>query len=261
MLKKTKTLRAFKPGLPKFLRILFLMAAVMVLAVLAIACKSDKVLIATDGEYHPFNFVNEDTGEIGGLERELGDELCRRAGLECKWTINAWEDMIPDLRTDQFDAIMAGMSITSARDELIDFTEPYYPPTPSVYIARAGEGDDAIQGTLGAMEETIHSNYFQATDRQYVGFEDPEGSLDALLSGEIDAILVDRPYALEKLAEHEGRVAIVGPGVPLDQGFGIGIREDSPLRERFNEAIASMKADGTLNDLLRKWVGEGSDTF
>ena len=241
--------------------LLLLLGTTALVALFSLACGSDSVLIATDGEYRPFNFVNEDTGEIDGLERELGDELCRRANLECQWTINAWEDMIPDLQAEEFDAIMAGMSITPERDELIDFTDPYYPPSPSVYIARAGEGDDAVEGIVAAMENTIHSDYFQGTGRQYVGFDEAGAPLEALFSGEVDAILVDRAYALEKLTELEGRVAIVGPEVPLDQGLGIGVQEDSPLRERFNEAIASMKEDGTLNDLLRKWIGEDSDTF
>ena len=80
----------------------------------------------------------------------MGDELCSRADLECEWVQNDWESMIPDLVAEEFDAIFAGMSITAEREETIDFTEAYYPPTPSVYLARAGEGDEAIEGTLGA---------------------------------------------------------------------------------------------------------------
>ena len=160
------------------------------------------MVIATDGEYHPFNFVNETTGEIDGLERELGDELCSRAGIECEWIVNEWEEMIPDLRAEEFDVIMAGMSITPERDELIDFTEPYYPPSPSVYLALAGAGDQAANGTVGAHIQTIHSDYFDAEGRSYQAFDDPKTSLSAVLSGEIDALLVDRGYAVEKLTEH-----------------------------------------------------------
>ena len=247
---------------PRSLKLLLLLLGTAALvALFSVACSSEKVLIATDGEYKPFNFINESTGEIDGLERELGDELCRRADLECEWTINPWDDMIPDLRAEEFDAIMAGMSITPERDERIDFTDPYYPPAPSAYLARAGAGDDAAQGKVGTMEGTIHSDYFQETGREYVGFPDADETLNALLSGAVDAILIDRAYSIERLTELEGQVAIVGPPVPLDQGLGIGVREDSPLRERFNEAMASMKEDGTLNDLLRKWIGEDSDTF
>ena len=245
----------------RFFHAIAMLMAMSLLAALSIACSTETVVIATDGEYHPFNFINESTGEIDGLERELGDELCRRAGLECEWVINEWKDMIPDLRAEEFDVIMAGMSITEEREQLVDFTEPYYPPSPSVYLALAGDNDQAADGAVGAQDQTIHSDYFQAAGRTYRAFEEPENALTALISGDIDALLVDRGYAIEKLNEYDGQLAIVGPEVPLDQGLGIGLREGSGLREKLNEAIASMKEDGTLNTLLRKWVGEDTDTF
>ena len=132
----------------------------VVLMPLLVGCRGmDTVVIATVGNYHPFDFIN-DEGEIDGLERELGDELCRRADLECEWVLNDWETMIPDLVAEEFDAILAGMSITAKREKLIDFTEAYYPPTPSVYVARAGAGDEAAQGTIGVTANTIYSDYF-----------------------------------------------------------------------------------------------------
>ena len=52
----------------------------------------------------------------------MADELCRRADFECEWVLNDWDAMIPDLVAEDFDAIIAGMSITDERDERIDFT-------------------------------------------------------------------------------------------------------------------------------------------
>ena len=100
---------------------LLLAAALMTL--LAACGSADKVVIATDGDYHPFNFIN-DAGEVDGLERELGDELCGRAGLECEWVQNDWEEMIPDLVAEEFDAIFAGMSITAEREETMTSRRP-----------------------------------------------------------------------------------------------------------------------------------------
>ena len=156
---------------------------------------------------------------------------------------------------------MAGMSITSEREETIDFTEAYYPPTPSVYLARAGEGDAALQGTLGVTANTIYSDYFSEQGTPFVSLEGAIDLADALLNGGIDASLVDHGYAVEKLAEFEGRLESVGPEVVLDRGLGIGVRKDGDLKGKLDEALASMKADGSLNTLLLKWVGEDSSTF
>ncbi len=242
-------------------RVIAMVALALILAVLTLACAAaEPVRLATDGEYHPFNFVN-DAGEVDGLEREMGDELCRRAELECEWVINEWDTMIPHLRAEDFDAIVAGMSITAERDERIDFTEPYYPPTPSVYLAKAGAGDEAVDGVLGAQADTIHSDYFLDSGTFFKSFGEAQAPVDAVLSGEVDAILVDHAFAVEKVAEFSGQLAIVGPDVPLDRGIGIGVRTDSELKAKLDEAIASMKADGTLNALILKWVGDDAATF
>ena len=120
---------------------------VALLLALSLACSSEpeKVTMGTEGYYHPYNFINDD-GEVDGFERELGDELCRRADLECVWVTNDWDTIIPNLNAGNYDTIMAGMSITDERDELIDFTDPYFPPSPSVYLALAGAGDEAANG-------------------------------------------------------------------------------------------------------------------
>lgn len=218
------------------------------------------VVIATIGSYHPFNFIN-DEGEIDGLERELGDELCRRGGLECAWVLNDWETMIPDLVAEEFDAILSGMSITAKREELIDFTEAYYPPTPSVYVARASEGDEAAQGAIGVTANTIYSDHLTELGIPFVPIDISRDAVDAVLKDEVDAVLVDHGYAVEKVAEFEGRLAIVGPSVLLDRGLGIGVRKGSSLKGKLDEALASMKADGALNALILKWVGEDGSTF
>lgn len=221
---------------------------------------ADTVVIATVGNYHPFDFIN-DEGEIDGLERELGDELCRRADLECEWVLNDWETMIPDLVAEEFDAILAGMSITPKREETIDFTEAYYPPTPSVYVAVAGAGDEAAEGVIGVTENTIYSDYFTELGVPFVPIDGDADAVDAVLDGEVDAVLVDHGYGVEKLAEHRGRLSIVGPSVLLDRGLGIGIRKGSELKDRLDEALASMKADGTMDEIIVRWVGEDASTF
>ena len=217
-------------------------------------------MIATIGSYHPFDFIN-DEGEIDGLERELGDELCRRAGLECRWVLNDWDTIIPDLVAGEFDAILSGMSITARREELIDFTEAYYPPTPSVYVARAGAGEEAARGRIGVTANTIYSDHLMELGVPFLPIDISRDAVEAVLNGEVDAVLVDHGYAVEKLAEFKGQLAIVGPSVLLDRGLGIGVRKGSGMQVTLDEALASMKADGSLNALILKWVGEDAATF
>ena len=237
--------------------------AVALLLALSLACSSEpeKVTMGTEGYYHPYNFINDD-GEVDGFERELGDELCRRADLECVWVTNDWDTIIPNLNAGNYDTIMAGMSITDERDELIDFTDPYFPPSPSVYLALAGAGDEAANGKIAVQEATIQSDYLSGSSASMVEYKLAQEPIAAVLNGDADAALVDSGFAHDKIAETGQRLAIVGPEVPIDNGIGVGLREDdSGLKDKLDSAIADMKKDGSLNDLIEKWFGPDADTF
>jgi len=90
------------------------------------AFAQDVVRMGTEGAYAPWNFIN-DAGEVDGFERELGDELCARAELTCEWVTNEWDSIIPNLTSGNYDTIIAGMSVTAEREEIIAFTQPYTP--------------------------------------------------------------------------------------------------------------------------------------
>ena len=244
------------------LRLLGWGALLALVAVAPMACGgSDPVRIATEGAYAPYNFINDD-GEIDGFERELGDELCRRAGLECTWVLNDWDSTIPNLVNGDFEAVMTGMSITDERDEQIDFTKPYIPPSPSLYVALAGAGDAAATGVVAVQVATIQHDHLADSNVTLREYETAPEAIAAVLAGEADAALVDSGFAAENVAESGGQLAVVGPEVPLDRGVGVGVQEgDDDLREKLNEAISEMKADGSLNALLRKWFGPDAATF
>ena len=240
---------------------LILALAVVLSLVLACNGASDVTRMGTEGAYEPYNYIN-DAGELVGFELELGDELCRRAELECEWVTNEWETIIPNLVDGQYDTILAGMSITDERDELIDFTQAYTPPSPSVYIAAAGAGDDAVNGRVAAQVATIHADYLAESGATLIAYKLAEDLVSAVLSGEADAGLVDQEFAHESVVASGNMLIVVGPEVPLDSGIGIGVREDdTDLKNALNEAIDSMKADGSLNALIRNWFDEDAKTF
>ncbi len=84
----------------------------------------------------------------------------------------------------------------------------------------------------------------------------------AVRNGEADAVFADRDYLAPLVEESNGELVFVGPSVPLGGGVGMGLREsDTELRDKFDAAITSMKADGSLNALLIKWFGEGTATY
>lgn len=231
-------------------------AAITVLG--ASAAFGQTVRMGTEGAYPPYNFIN-DKGEVDGFERELGDEACKRAGLDCVWVKNDWDSIIPNLVSGNYDTIIAGMSITDERDQVIDFTDPYIPPSPSAYMALSGEDVDLSGGVIAAQTGTIQAGHIAASGATLVEFATPDETIAAVRNGEADAVLADKDYLAPIVAESGGAFAFVGGDVPLGGGIGMGLREsDSELRAKFNEVIAAMKADGTLNAMLAKWFTENT---
>lgn len=234
-------------------------AALALTAGVAMAGSHSVVRMGTEGAYPPYNFIN-DSGEVDGFERELGDELCARAELTCEWVTNDWDSIIPNLTSGNYDTIIAGMSITDERDEVIDFTQDYYPPTASRYLAMS-EGVDLTGGVIAAQTNTIQSAYVAETGATLLEFATPDETIAAVLSGEADAVFADADFLLPK-AEESGELMIVGDAVPLGGGVGMGLREtDAELKAKFDAAITSMKEDGTLNELLKKWFGDDTTTY
>ncbi len=216
---------------------------------------ADTVRMGTEGAYPPYNFIN-DAGEVDGFERELGDELCVRAALTCEWVVNDWDSIIPNLVSGNYDTIIAGMSITAERDEVIDFTQNYTQPDASAYMALSA--DVNLSGAvIAAQTNTIQASFVAASGATLVEFSTPEETVAAVKNGEADAVLADKSY-LVPVAEADNSLGILAQQELIGGGVGMGVREsDNDLRDKFDAAIASMKADGSLNALIAKWeVGE-----
>ena len=221
---------------------------------------AETVRMGTEGAYPPYNFIN-DNGEVDGFERDVGDLLCARANLDCVWVVNDWDSIIPNLLSGNYDTIIAGMSITDERDEVIDFTQEYYPPSPSVFMALSGADVDLDGGVIAAQASTIQAGYVAGTSATLVEFATAEETVAAVQNGEVDAVLADGDYLIPMISESNGEFVAVGE-VSLGGGVGMGIREsDGELKAKMNAAIDSMKADGSLNTLIKKWFGQDANTF
>ncbi len=239
-----------------------LILALSVMALGANIALADTIRMGSEGAYPPYNFIN-DNNELDGFERDVGDELCRRADVTCEWVINDWDSIIPNLQSGNYDTIMAGMSITPAREEVIAFTQAYLPPEPSAYVALEGTDPSVREdGLIAAQSNTIQASYVADTDADVLEFPTPDESLGAVRNGEADAILADKGFLQRFVDESGGELVFLGDDVSIGGGIGMGLRQsDTEMREMFDEAITSMIDDGTLNEMIVEWFGDDAATF
>jgi polar amino acid transport system substrate-binding protein len=231
-------------------------------ALLALTCSASaqQTRLATEGAYPPFNYVDE-AGNVGGLDVDVGNELCKRAALDCTWVVNEWDTLIPNLLAGNYDAIVASMTITEERKKSIDFTEQYFPPEPSTFMIPAGKTFDFDKlsgvriGVQGATLQAAHAEATYATGNDILKYESADQALADLNAGNLDLIFAEKSYIGDTVSGSSGALATAGPEVPLGEGNGVGLRKaDTELRAKFDEALASMKTDGTLDALITLYL-------
>ena len=236
-----------------------LLAALATMALSSGAMAQETVRIATEGAYAPWNFL-DDSGKPAGYEIDLGNAICQKAGLTCEWITNDWDSIIPNLLAGNYDLIMAGMSITDERRETIDFSDNYFPPDPSKFVAAAGAGIDIanLEGKrIGVQGGTIQAAYAEqnlGATNTVVSFSTADQAMADLAAGNLDTIIADGAYLDPVVAASSGAIEFVGEDVLIGDGIGAGIRKDEPeLKAQLDDALAALKADGTVDKLIAQY--------
>lgn len=236
-----------------------LLIAATALALTAGMGMAQTVRMGTEGAYPPYNFI-DDNGQVAGFERELGDEICKRAELECTWVKNDWDSIIPNLVSSNYDTIMAAMSINEERKAVIAFTQDYLPPAPSSYVA-LNDGVDLEGGVVAVQTGTVQASHIAETGATMLEFPNIDQVFAAVRNGEADAGFGDHEV-MRPFVEDSDDLVFVGEQVKLDEGIGVGVRQsDTELREKLDTAISAMKEDGSLNALIKKHFGDDAQTY
>jgi octopine/nopaline transport system substrate-binding protein len=244
------------------------------------------VKIGTEGAYPPWNGTSA-AGELEGAEIDLANDLCDRMGVTCVFVAQDWDGIIPALQSGKYDAIMAGMSITSERMQVIDFSQGYA-TEPASFAARSssilsqmgetgsvnldlGHSDliDQLRaalngGVVGVQGSTTHENFVREALGGMVTVKvyDTQQNLQLdLAAGRIDAALSDTSSLQDFMDSSSGsKVVFFGPklgGGAFGPGVGVGLRQaDRDLKTMFNKAINEARADGTLAAHFTKWFGK-----
>ncbi len=240
-----------------------LMIAAAAMAALTFGAQAaDTIRIASEGAYAPFNYV-DDNGKLAGYEIELGNLLCEKAGLTCEFVQNEWDSMIPNLLAGNYDAIMAGMSITEERLQTISFSDDYYPPESSLFVVPTGGtvNFDELKGyKIGVQGGTIQAAYAEdnfGADNTILSYTTADQSIADLAAGNVDVVLADGGY-IKPIASSDGSgLEVVGPALSIGGGIGVGLRkEDTDLKAKFDAVIKSMKDDGSLNEMIKTWFDD-----
>jgi len=240
--------------------------AIMAAALLSLggaALAQDKIKIATEGAYPPFNSMTAD-GQLVGFDVDIANALCAQMKAECELVTQEWDGMIPALQAGKFDAIIASMSITEERKKQIGFTNKYY-TTPLALVALSTSGltgtdAPALAGkTVGAQASTTQAVYaddvYGKAGAEVKQYPTQEEAMADLVNGRLDAVISDK-FVLYDWMKTTGAdcCKMVGDVAGTDTEAGIAVRlEDNALREKLNAALSAIRADGSYDKIVAKY--------
>jgi polar amino acid transport system substrate-binding protein len=231
--------------------------------------KGRAVVAVTENAYAPLNFVDAKTGKGIGWEYDAVNEIGRRLNAKITWKLCSWDAMIQAIRDGQFDVGMDGISINDERKAQVDFSDPYM-VSRQYMLVRADEKRFADPKAFAADPKLLigaqagTTNFYTAVYSVLDGdeknpriklFETFGASVQALAAGDVDMVLMDAGSSKGFIGANPGKYKTVGDPMGEDS-FGFIFKKGSDLAKAFNAAIASMKADGTLDKLTYKWFVE-----
>jgi polar amino acid transport system substrate-binding protein len=220
---------------------------------------SGKLTVCTHLPYEPFQY--NQGGEIVGFDVDLMDLAADDLGLEQEIVNTPFETIETGqaMATGKCDIAAAGMTITEERDQVIDFSDPYFEATQALLVKK-GAGYDSLESldgkTLGVQVATTGEQY--ANDNVPDGveikvFEDLALLLEAVKSGTIDAAINDNTVLVDYAAKNPDTEMTAEFETGEQYGFGVAEGENADLLDAVNKAFADAHEDGTYDKLFEKY--------
>ena len=222
-----------------------------------------EITIAVENAYLPFNYINLETGDAQGWDYDFLAEACARLNCVPVYVEFAWDTMIAAVSQGQFDMAADGITITEERAQVVDFSDGYVSieqrmlvridetrfSTPEEFVADA---------SLVFGEQVGTTNYDAAAElvgeSRIVAFDDFGLVVQALISGDVDAVILDETAGLGYQGANQDKVKLVGPSIQSDE-LGFVFPKGSDLVQPFNQVIDEMKQDGSLETINLRWFG------
>ena len=217
--------------------------------------------IAVENAYLPFNYIELATGEPGGWDYEVWNEICQRLNCIPNFVEARWDGMVEAVSQGQFDAAGNGIVILEERAKMVDFSEGYM-TIEQRFLVRTDEDrfetPEELQADpnliVGVQGGTVNYNTAEelAGLNRIQSFDSMNLAVEALIAGEIDVVIMDEIGGQGYVGAEADKLKLVGPPLSIDQ-FGFVYPQGSDLVEPVNQALALMKADGFLDELADKY--------
>lgn len=218
------------------------------------------VIVAVENRYPPYNFIPAGEAEGQGWDYDAWREICDRLNCTAEFVEAAWPDIILETGQGEYDVAADGILITDARKEVVEFSDPYLVVEPKFMIRadeeRFGSADEIVDGDYLVGTEIGTTNVdlgiaLVGVDR-IREYEQPEVAVRALISGDVDAVIIDDIAGHGNVESNAEGVELLEEALERNE-LAFIFPPGSDLIEPVNAALEAMAKDGTLNDLFEEW--------
>lgn len=250
--------------------------AVLVMTVSLVACgqskdstkdsetvseEKDTWVMAINATFPPFESIDNGTDNYVGIDIDIANHIAEKLGKELEINDMQFSALVPTMESGRADLIISGISPTEERQKVLSFSNPYYFPMNAIICAKGadytelGQLEGKIIGvSMGTSYAEIAKSVKDATVSE---LDSTPLVVQDILSGRCDAGIFDATQAAVFVQENEGlECHIISSDITLEDTFAIALPKDSEYVDQINDILAEMNEDGTLHEILVKYMGE-----
>ena len=218
--------------------------------------EAGKLTMATNAAFPPYEMTT-DAGEFEGIDIETAQAIADKLGLELQIDDMDFDAALLSVQQGKADIVMAGVTVTDERKAVMDFSDNYATGIQSIIVPEGSDiasPDDLAGKKIGTQRGTTGYIYCSDDfgDENVVAYDDGLTAVQALKNGQVDAVVIDNAPAKEFVAANPGLVIL--DTSYAEEDYAIGMAKGSSLEDAVNAALEELKADGTLQSIVDKYI-------
>mgnify|MGYP004465464835 CR=1 FL=1 len=219
--------------------------------------EAGKLTMATNATFPPYEMTT-DAGEFEGIDIETAQAIADKLGLELQIDDMDFDAALLSVQQGKADIVMAGVTVTDERKAVMDFSDSYATGIQSIIVPEGSDiasPDDLTGKKIGTQRGT--TGYIYCTDDfgedAVVAYDSGLTAVQALNNGQVDAVVIDNAPAKEYVAANPGLKVLETSYAEEDYAIGMN-KDNTALVEAVNAALEELKADGTLQSIVDKYI-------
>ncbi len=218
--------------------------------------EAGKLTMATNATFPPYEMTT-DSGEIEGIDVDTAKAIAEKLGLELQIDDMDFDAALLSVQQGKADIVMAGVTVTDERKAVMDFSDSYATGIQSIIVPNDSDiasPDDLAGKKIGTQRGT--TGYIYCSDDfgedSVVAYDNGLTAVQALNNGQVDAVVIDNAPATEYVAANPG-LKVLDTSY-AEEDYAIGMAKGSALEDAVNKALEELKADGTLQAIVDKYI-------